>query len=184
MPHRAVRVHRPLRHLRFDRTARPNRLLGAHDGRQLACMRQRHDAEASCHIQRQRTDANTPAGDGGGRHSRRLSPVPASFIPPRPCSGPDYEGHKALPTIYLGVAVLMLAISALVVSVLAGRQRDLQGKEAATCGGEAASRTVDHFLDRLPPELGRVLVYLPRNVLGIEFSLKGIVSSPIVPLRV
>ena len=31
---------------------------------------------------------------------------------------PDYEGHNALPTIYLGVAVLMLAISALVVSVL------------------------------------------------------------------
>ena len=29
---------------------------------------------------------------------------------------PDYEGHNALPTIYLGVAVLMLAISALVVS--------------------------------------------------------------------
>ena len=64
VPHRAVRVHRPLRHLRFDRTARPHRILGAHDGRQLACMRQRHDADASCHIQR--TDADTPAGDGGG----------------------------------------------------------------------------------------------------------------------
>ena len=49
---------------------------------------------------------------------------------------PDYEGHNALPTIYLGVAVLMLAISALVVSVLAGRQRDLQGKEAASGGDE------------------------------------------------
>ena len=73
---------------------------------------------------------------------------------------PDYEGHNALPTIYLGVAVLMLAISALVVSVLAGRRRDLQGKEAASGGDEAASRTVDHFLDRLPPELGRDLVYL------------------------
>ena len=73
---------------------------------------------------------------------------------------PDYEGHNALPTIYLGVAVLMLAISALVVSVLAGRQRDLQGKEAASGGDEAASRTADHFLDRLPPELGRDLVYL------------------------
>ena len=95
---------------------------------------------------------------------------------------PDYEGHNALPTIYLGVAVLMLAISALVVSVLAGRQRYLQGKKAASGGDEAASRTVDHFLDRLPQELGRDLVYLPRNVLGSEFRLKGIVSSPIVPL--
>ena len=73
---------------------------------------------------------------------------------------PDYEGHNALPTIYLGVAVLMLAISALVVSVLAGRQRDLQGKEAASGEEEAANRTADHFLDRLPPELGRDLVYL------------------------
>ena len=36
---------------------------------------------------------------------------------------PDYEGRNALPTIYLGVAVLMLAISALVVSVLAGRRQ-------------------------------------------------------------
>ena len=73
---------------------------------------------------------------------------------------PDYEGHNALPTIYLGVAVLMLAISALVVSVLAGRRSDLQGKEAASGEEEAASRTADHFLDRLPPELGRDLVYL------------------------
>ena len=72
----------------------------------------------------------------------------------------DYEGQNALPTIYLGVAVLMLAVSALVVSVLSGRQRDLQGKEAASGGDEAASRTADHFLDRLPPELGRDLVYL------------------------
>ena len=69
-------------------------------------------------------------------------------------------GHNALPTIYLGVAVLMLAISALVISVLAGRRRDLQGKEAASGGDEAASRTADHFLDRLPPELGRDLIYL------------------------
>ena len=42
---------------------------------------------------------------------------------------PDYEGQNALPTIYLGVAVLMLAISALVVSILAGRRSVLQGRK-------------------------------------------------------
>ena len=40
------------------------------------------------------------------------------------------------------------------------QRRDLQGKEAASGGDEAASRTADYFLDCLPPELGRDLVYL------------------------
>ena len=35
---------------------------------------------------------------------------------------PEYEGDNALPTIYLGVAVLMVAISLLVVSVMPRRR--------------------------------------------------------------
>ena len=71
---------------------------------------------------------------------------------------PHYEGGNALPTIYLGVAVLMMAISVMVVGILA-RVRPAAGDvepPAAVSTGSAAPR----FLDRLPPELGRDLVYL------------------------
>ena len=36
----------------------------------------------------------------------------------------------------------------------------LVSREAASGEEESANRTADHFLDRLPPELGRDLVYL------------------------
>ena len=61
-------------------------------------------------------------------------------------------------TIYLAVAVLMLAIGSLVIAVLAGR-RNLPKTDAETDGETGAGRTA-RFLDRLPPELGRDLVCL------------------------
>ena len=71
---------------------------------------------------------------------------------------PGYAGGSALPTIYLAVAVLMLAIGSLVVTVLAGR-RNLPKPDDVTGGETGAGRTT-RFLDRLPPELGRDLVCL------------------------
>ena len=71
---------------------------------------------------------------------------------------PGYPGGSALPTIYLAVAVLMLAISSLVVAVLAGR-RILPKTDDVTGGETGASRTA-RFLDRLPRELGRDLICL------------------------
>ena len=71
---------------------------------------------------------------------------------------PGYAGGNALPTIYLAVAVLMLAIGSLVIAVLAGR-RNLPKTDAETDGETGAGRTA-RFLDRLPPELGRNLVCL------------------------
>ena len=72
---------------------------------------------------------------------------------------PEYEGDNALPTIYLGVAVLMVAISLLVVSILP-RPRAGPANEEAPPGGGSAEPTPSRFLDRLPPHLGRDLVYL------------------------
>ncbi len=71
---------------------------------------------------------------------------------------PGYEGGSALGTIYLGVAVLMMAISFLVVGVLA-RVRTAVAEGEPPSPGDGGSKTV-RFLDRLPPELGRDLVYL------------------------
>ena len=71
---------------------------------------------------------------------------------------PGYAVGSALPTIYLAVAVLMLAIGSLVITVLAGR-RNLPKTDDVTGGETGAGRTA-RFLDRLPPELGRDLVCL------------------------
>lgn len=72
---------------------------------------------------------------------------------------PQLEGNNALGTIYLGVAVLMVAISFLVVAVLA-RAQPLADGEASAGGESAAPGQPVRFLHRLPPELGRDLVYL------------------------
>ena len=72
---------------------------------------------------------------------------------------PGYEGDNALATIYLGVAVLMMAISVLVVTVLA-RGRPDSGESEPSTEAVAASGAGARFLDRLPPHLGRDLVYL------------------------
>lgn len=73
---------------------------------------------------------------------------------------PEYEGDNALPTIYLGVAVLMVAISLLVVAVLPRRPTAPAVEEAPPSGGPGAAPPSSRFLDRLPPHLGRDLVYL------------------------
>ena len=64
---------------------------------------------------------------------------------------PGYAGLAALPEIYLSVAVLGLLVS---LSVLAVRKRSAAGAPETT----AAARP--RFLDRLPREIGRDLVYL------------------------
>ena len=69
---------------------------------------------------------------------------------------PDYEGDNALPTIFLGVAVLMVAISLLMVAVLSRRRTAPAEEEALPSAAPPSSR----FLDRLPSHLGRDLVYL------------------------
>ena len=71
---------------------------------------------------------------------------------------PRYEGGNALGTIYLGVAVLMMAISVLVVGVLA-RVQTAAGEGAPSSAGESGGEAA-RFLDRLPPELGRDLICL------------------------
>ncbi len=72
----------------------------------------------------------------------------------------DFAGVDALPEIYLGVAVLMLAISFLAVAVLS-RRRAASADEEASAGGEPVVRApASRFLDRLPLRLGRDLVYL------------------------
>ena len=72
---------------------------------------------------------------------------------------PEYEGDNALLTIYLGVAVLMMAISFLVVSILP-RRRAAPADEETPPDEDTAPRTASRFLDRLPPQLGRDLVYM------------------------
>ncbi|MDE0335272.1 MAG: LytTR family DNA-binding domain-containing protein [Defluviicoccus sp.] len=72
---------------------------------------------------------------------------------------PDYDGAKALPTIYLGVAVLMVAISLLVVSVMP-RRRTAPADDVPPSGESPARSPGARFLDRLPPRLGRDLVCL------------------------
>ena len=67
---------------------------------------------------------------------------------------PHYAGVQALPTVYVSVAVLMLIIGVAVVVV-----RDHRIASAARPEVPHAVRPVN-FLGRLPPRLGRDLVYL------------------------
>ena len=67
---------------------------------------------------------------------------------------PLYTGVDALPTVYVSVAVLMLVIGVAVVTV-----RDHRASLAAQPEAPQAGRPV-RFLGRLPPRLGRDLVYL------------------------
>ena len=73
---------------------------------------------------------------------------------------PDYEGDNALGTIYLGVAVLMLAISLLVVAIMPRNRPAPAADEALQADEPPARPPASRFLDRLPPPLGRDLVYL------------------------
>ena len=68
---------------------------------------------------------------------------------------PDYLEAGRLSTIYPAVAVLMLAISGLVVTVGARR-----GSVAEATRKENAAATADRFLDRLPGKTGRDLICL------------------------
>ena len=72
---------------------------------------------------------------------------------------PDYADENSLPTMYLSVAVLMLAIGSTVAAVL-GRRRRKAEEKAAAAGSDSAADPAARFLARLPPELGRDLVYL------------------------
>ena len=73
---------------------------------------------------------------------------------------PEYDGDNALPTIYLGVAVLMVAISLLVVSIVLRNRPEPAGEESTPDAMSATRPRASRFLDRLPPRLGRDLVYL------------------------
>ena len=73
---------------------------------------------------------------------------------------PEYDGDNALPTIYLGVAVLMAAISLLVVSIVLRNRPEPAGGESTPDAMSATRPPASRFLDRLPPRLGRDLVYL------------------------
>ena len=72
---------------------------------------------------------------------------------------PDYTDETSLPAIYLSVAVLMLVIGYVVVTVRV-RQRGDSEEDAAAASDNGASDPAARFLDRLPPELGRDLIYL------------------------
>ena len=105
----------------------------------------------------------------GSRRTLMLTIVGAALVAAVPGTGvvftaevlfrPDYSDQSALPVIYLSVAVLMLAIGSTVVAVLTRERRDPENTGAAPSDDIAADRTA-RFLDRLPPELGRDLVYL------------------------
>ena len=73
---------------------------------------------------------------------------------------PGYAAPGAAPTIYLAVAVLMLLIGHLVVAVRAGFSEARAANSPAPDSPDAAPAAAPRFLDRLPPELGRDLVYL------------------------
>ena len=68
---------------------------------------------------------------------------------------PHYAGVQALPTVYISVAVLMLVIGVAVVIV-----RDHRLAAAAQPEVPAHAIRPVRFLGRLPPRLGRDLVYL------------------------
>lgn len=74
---------------------------------------------------------------------------------------PGYAALGAVPTIYLAVAVLMLLIGHLAVAVRAGfREAFAARADASPAPAAPAAAPPPRFLDRLPPELGRDLVYL------------------------
>ena len=115
----------------------------------------------------------------GGASMRRRMLVTAAAAPVAAAPGtgvvlaaealfrPGYADGISLPTIYLSVAVLMLAIGLAVVAVLEVRRRLADGSAATprpergrgpgTGPGPAPGA---RFLDRLPERLGRDLIYL------------------------
>lgn len=104
--------------------------------------------------------------DSASRRTRALALTGAALAAAIPGTGvvlaaetlfrPGYEGDNALGTIFFGVAVLMVAISFLVVTVL---DRARPAAAAAPDAGDVRAPP-PRFLDRLPAELGRDLVYL------------------------
>lgn len=73
---------------------------------------------------------------------------------------PGYAALGAVPTIYLAVAVLMLLIGHLAVAVRAGFREATARTDDSPAPAAPAAAPPPRFLDRLPPELGRDLVYL------------------------
>ena len=73
---------------------------------------------------------------------------------------PGYAALGAVPTIYLAVAVLMLLIGHLAVAVRAGFREAAARTDDSPAPAAPAADPPPRFLDRLPPELGRDLVYL------------------------
>ena len=107
----------------------------------------------------------------GSSQRRMLSIALAALVAAVPGAGvvftaevlfrPGYADEGALPTIYLSVAVLMLVIGSLIVALLGGQHQGSADKEKrALTVGDAAADPAARFLGRLPPELGRDLVYL------------------------
>ena len=115
----------------------------------------------------------------GGASMRRRMLVTAAAAPVAAAPGtgvvlaaealfrPGYADGISLPTIYLSVAVLMLAIGLAVVAVLEVRRRLADGSAAAPAESEDEDRGTRpgpapgaRFLDRLPERLGRDLIYL------------------------
>ena len=110
----------------------------------------------------------------GSRQRRMLAIALAALVAAIPGAGvvftaealfrPGYADEGALPTIYLSVAVLMLVIGSLIVAVRGGRRRDFEDEEKTTAAsGDATADPAARFLGRVPPELGRDLVYLNPN---------------------
>ena len=115
---------------------------------------------------------------GGGSIRRRvLVTAVAATVAAAPGTGvvlaaemllrPGYAAGISVPIIYLSVAVLMLVIGLAVVSVLEVRRRLAEGGVAGAVADPAESSTAGpgpapgaRFLDRLPENLGRDLIYL------------------------
>ncbi len=72
---------------------------------------------------------------------------------------PGYADEGSLLTIYLSVAVLMLAIGHMAVSTLARRQQGVKNGRTGASDGLGSDSTT-RFLDRLPTDLGRDLIYI------------------------
>ena len=72
---------------------------------------------------------------------------------------PGYADGASLLTIYLSVAVLMVAIGHMVVSSIAQRHQDLKNEGTGVSDG-LGSDSASRFLDRLPTDLGRDLIYI------------------------
>ena len=115
----------------------------------------------------------------GGQTMRRRALVTAAAAPVAAAPGtgvvfaaealfrPGYAADISVPIIYLSVAVLMLVIGLAVVTVLEVRRQLAEGGVAGP-GADPAEASADRpgpapgarFLDRLPENLGRDLVYL------------------------